>query len=362
MTTTYHLNKKGYYAPCKASKRACPITGLSDHISQTQFDALKKEGDPTVAHNFAASETSYYTQAKNAYERLITQKRLNAQVEKEVDAFNQKQYAELGLIDENGKLAISYKSGWDEKDEKDKAIDRLRELYVEEGVNPAKARFIAEDIAKQRSGIKAVIRKTDKLDPEIEEKTRRAAERSTTDPVFLEHESKHSKYVENNAKFSKAVEKGQAYRKELVQKYQAEKGVFVGYVEDSTFQNVTKKYEEAIAWKKGGIPDTAHSVKTESLKQEDLSVDSKGRINNAWVRLNNGKVEKIVGFRANDKPTFGTSDHLYTESGTMVSSGIHYHSYTKSVSGFGNIIVGDKNGSTFTSDTFNLQSVLDSGD
>ncbi len=357
--TTYHLNKKGYYAPCQAAKRSCPLGG-SEHISETEFQTLKENGSPEILHNFGASETSYYTAAKNKYEQLAQRERLNTKIDQELNRFVNKKYVEEGLIGEDGKILSG--AGWDKKYAKEEAIERLRKLYVEAGVNPAKARFISEDIAKQANGIKPVIRKKDKLDTEIEEKTTAAVKLAATDPEFNEALQKYEKADSMNAAYLRVLDAKTAYRKELSHKYQQQLGFFPEPVHESQIASAKKGLEEANAWKKAGIADSASKVLTASVRPNDLSVDAQGRINNAWVRLPSGKVEKIVGYKADDKQTYGTSGNLYTTSGALVAAHTHYHSYRSHESGIGSIIITPKQGKAFEAENFNIHSVLDSGD
>lgn len=358
--SNYHLNSRGYYTICEATIRSCPLKS-APHISPQEYVVLEAEGSAQILHNFTASDDSYFTKAKEEYELTVQREAASTKIEKEVFEYQQKLYAEAGLLDEAGKTTY-YDHVQALTTTKKEALYLIKQAYVDAGVNPAKASFIVEDIAKQKKDIKPVIRKKDTRDAEIEAKTFQAVKTLEQDEQFNSLRAKYNEATTVIEKHSEILSKREAYRKKLV----SEIGGAAGYVYRISSTDVEKaktNMETAIAWKKAGVPDKAQKIETSKVQPELLSTGKDGKINNAWVQTDSG-IERVVAYKPSPKGNvFGYSGSLVTDTGKQVSSSIHYHSYSKSVGGIDGVIISDKKGGAFqTKGPFSIQSIMDSGD
>jgi hypothetical protein len=350
---TYHLNKKGYYTPCKATTQACPLSGK--HISETEYAELKNSSDPTVEHNFTASPDSYYTNAKEAYEAIVAENDTADKIQKATDEYTGKLYAKEG-IDPN---TSPYMVDREAEEAVNHAKKILRNHYIKAGVNPTKASYLADDAAKLKNGIKPIIRKTDKLDPEIESKTLAAANAANEDPDFVNAVSESEAKKELGLRTRAILSKRDEFKRDLTRNV-ADGRAYVG-ISAAVTDRAVANLREANAWKKAGVPDEAKACETSRVLSSDLTTDAKGKINNAWAEVD-GKVEKIVGYVPPKQHMMGYSGHLVTESGKTVSSGIHYANFGHTTSGVAKVILGAKQGKELKADRFNIHSIIDSGD
>jgi len=352
----YHINKRGYYSPCTAGKRSCPL-GANGHITQTQFDTIKAEGNnPAIATQVKAAPDSYFTKAKENFENLNKQAYLGNKVHKEVAAFEAKLLDKEGL--EPGAFLYAHKAQGLKAD----ALKQLKTIYTNEGVAAMKATFMTEDIAKQPNGIKPVIRKKDKLDPDIEAKTTRAVEAAKNDADFQKIVKEYEEANKKAEAYRRVSAETDKFKRALVLKYAGPRAYSLPVITDSHKQQVAEAYRTAINWKSAGIPDEAEATSTSRIRPDSLSVNSQGKINNAWVQMSDGSVERIVGYEAPQVQAYGISGNLISEKGTKVSSHTHYANYRSAHSGINHIILGGKKGADFVSDNFSVHSSIDSGD
>ena len=345
-TAKYHVSRNGYLTRCSASKRSCPRGG--DHFTQPEYDKLVQMHDPRVrtATTGKHDPDSYYGKAEKAYEDSVRRLQRFDAIIAEQRKFEQRLMKERGLSDLNGSARMQ---------ESDKAMkaayDYAKEVYMEEGVNPAKASFIIQDMKNNVSDpLKPILKKRDRLDPDIAAKTKNAVERLNTD----------SKYKELTAGYTEAKRR-EALTHDVIRKAENWKNEQLRTSGVTGMPNFTeeKEFQRAKAWLKAGIPPEAKDEWTASITPDRVSTDSKGRINNVWVETENG-IERVVGYNQRSKE--GYSGALVTENGTEVNTWTHYHSYKGHHGGIDKVIIGAKNGAEFPEAEFNLSSSWDSGD
>lgn len=350
----YHLSKKGYYSECKAVRQPCPLSG--GHISEGEYEQLKASNSPTVETNFAADPNSYYVKAKAQYEGIVERENASVKINQQVIAETDKLSVEAGL--DPAHTPALYELDQELRGSKAQALNRLRELYVEEGVSPLKAGFITGDIAK-KDKITPVVKRKDSRDPEIGDKTKKAVERAKTDEEFQRHTADYDKAADTSHKLARIHMQASDLRREL--SLAAGVRLWSGF-DSSERANAAKTLQSAIAWKQAGVPDSATTSLVSKVKQEEFSVDSRGEIDNAWVEVTSGKIEKVISYVPASDNSYGNSGHLVTENGTKVSSSTHYHSYKQDQAGTSSIIFGPHSGSSLSASSFSVHSVMDSGD
>lgn len=353
----YHVNINGYIALCGANINSCPRKS-GGHFTQEQVDAFEAEGDPRIETTFKATPNSYYSQAKAEYEAASKDLAAEAKVEQDIKDYSKNLFTEAGIspkeaLNASNNAVIA----------RDEALSRLQQLYVEEGVHPSKAFYLTEDIRKKTgNNTTPIVRKKDKFDTNIGEKTQKAADRAKQDPEFVAKSAEAQRLTEVADANTKIFLATANYRRAKQIDANGRPKLSSFYNASERLVKATTNLKKANNWKTSGIPDEAKLVATSTLKAENLSTDKDGSINNAWVDLGDGSVERITSYSPRPENAYSGSGQLVTETGKTVSQNTHYHSFRKDTSGVGSIIIGAKTGKEFTPKSFSITSSLDTGD
>lgn len=357
MSTKYHLSKNGYYTACNATVRPCP-RGASGHISEQEYQTLVAEGSVQVRQSIEAPADSYYTEAREVYERVHANAALQDQLEAETQAYADKLYKEAGL---DPKKDTWYSIDTRAVTAKDEALKRLRQLYVDEGVDPRKAGYIISDLRENKKLVPS-IRKNDRYDKDIEAKTTTAAEKAKNDPEFTAAVERYNAAAELQQKHRKVADERDKFRR--ARALELGTNGIVSHVSERELELAKEKLIKATALKKAGVPDNARPKAVSSVRSDNLVVDATGRIKNAWLQNEDGSVERIIGYEPPPGPlTYGSpSGHLLTDKGTQVKGGLHYANYTRYSQGTQNIIISEMSGTPLKTDVFSIYTEIDSGD
>lgn len=343
--TKYHTSRNGFLTKCSASKRACPLGGT--HYSQEEYNQLSSENDPIIRNSpVKPNPESYYGKAEAAYvasvKRMKNFKKANAEADK---------YEKKLLKENNLDTAYNFKTQEEVRKTLEDALLYAREVYAEEGVSYSKASFIIQDMkANVDDPTKPITKRKDRLDDQIAAKTKNAKERLNEDSQYAELRAAHAEAVRKDRLAGDVSRKVAQYRSNLIRTTNA-----------SGMSNIgeQKELQRAKTWLKAGIAPSAREVSTGSITPAQVSIDSKGQINNAWIETSKG-IERVVGYRAPNHPA--NSGALVTENGTEVSTYTHYHSYKAELGGIRNVIIADKNGPSYPAEKFSLTMSWDSGD
>lgn len=342
---TYHTSRNGFLNKCGATKRACPLGGT--HYTQEEYNQLASENDPTIRNSPVKPDPeSYYGKAEAAYVASVTRMKRFNQAEVATKKF------EAELLKEN-KLdtAYSFKTQEEVRKSLEDALLYAREVYTEEGVSYSKASFIIQDMkANLDDPTKPITKRKDRMDEQIAAKTKNAKERLNEDSKYAALRAAHAEAVRKDRVASDVSRKVAQFRTNLIRETNASGMPNLGEQKD---------LQRAKTWLKAGIAPSAKEAATGSITPAQVSIDSKGKINNAWVETSKG-IERVVGYRPPNHPS--NSGALVTEKGTEVSSYIHYHSYKAEMGGIRNVIIADKNGPSYPADKFSLTMSWDSGD
>lgn len=340
-------------ARCGATERPCPRSA-GGHFSEAEYEKLEQEGDPRIPRKIEAAEDSYYTKAKKEYEEVTKRQAIEAEIAEDVRAYTDELYVQAGI---NPKT-FGYVPMREREELTEEASKNLRAIYIEAGVNPTKATYIVNDIVEKADGgeLVPVVRRTDRLDPDIAAKTKAAVEAAKKDAKFQDSIATFKEHKRILNARHKVIEDSIKYQRKLQAEYAAKEGVNTAYpLQSSSIDAVKEKFRNAILAKKAGVPDSAQQYPIEVVKPMDLSTDTKGKINNAWVQNKDGSVERIV--------SYSISGALETDKGTRVSKNTHYANYRSTVSGYQKIIISPKKGRDWDEyDSFSLTSSIDSGD
>jgi hypothetical protein len=351
----YHINKNQKYALCDAKKRACRY-GAAGHISQTEYDQKAEANDPRVAVDNRRIP-KYLQDARENMAQALAKKDAQEKAQREIGQ-RTLAYIEENNIPRRFELQNSIAAGEESKAE---VLAELKKLYIAEGVHPARAGWMVEDIERNDPNNLAPIKRSrDKLDPDIKAKTERAIEKAATATEYQEALQEYKNGLKANTQYQGLI----AEKDRITNKVYAERGLSrtEAHYADDTVTKAQERLDRATKWHQAKIPTTGTEVKTERIKQEQLSVDSSGKINNAWVETDNG-VEKIVAYTAPTGTSYGSQPgKLLTESGRTVYHFTHYANYRSYTRGFDNVIVSKKKGKQFKSDNFRITGSIDTGD
>lgn len=342
----YHISKNGFMARCSATKRACYLGG-GIHYTQEQYDELAAKNDPAIRKSASKLKAEgYLGKAEVAYAESVKRLKRFEKATADTAAY------EKQLLKENGlETAYSFKTQEQVRATLEEALLYAREVYVEEGVSYSKASFIIQDMkANVTDPTKPITKRKDRMDDQIAAKTKNAKERLNEDAQYAALTKAHQEAVRQDHLAADVSRKVAQYRSNLIRETDA-----------SGMNNINEQQalSRAKTWAAAKIAPSAKEVATSKVTPSDISIDDKGRINNAWVETSKG-IERVVGYRAPTHPA--NSGALVTESGTEVSTYTHYHSYKAEVGGIRNVILADKNGATHPADSFSLHMSWDSGD
>jgi hypothetical protein len=353
--TKYHINKHGKYAVCNAGKRGCRY-GTAGDINQAQYDQFVAAGDPRVTPQ-NKNEPEYLVKARTDVAKVLHEQKLYEEAEQEVKTQIANYHAETNMPSQI-ELITTMKHG---KENKENALNRLKTLYINEGINSARARYLAEDIEKKDPvNLTPIKRSRDKYDADIKVKTERAIEIAKNDTEYLNAVEKHKAGLEANNKYQTVANKHQ----KIYNTVYAEKGLQrsgASYIQDRVVR-AKNQLERMQKWNQANVPSNVNIAQIERLHANDLSVDKNGNINNAWVETDNG-IEKIVSYEPPASNTYGSAPgNLITENGTKVSHFTHYANYRSYTNGKSAVLIAPKKGKQFTHELFRITGSIDSGD
>lgn len=336
----YHTSKSGFLAVCTATKRNC----LRGHFTQEEYDTLVENNDVRIKKQ--TTKGGYYDRAMKAYAATKKQRAAVNKVAREMDALRKKLSKKAGL--ENLTLAQYNNVHYSAKRD---VLDYAAEVYESEGVHPSKVKFIIEDMSAKSDPTKPIIKRKDRYDEELSGKTKAAAERLNSDPSY---QSLVGKYFKANAdKYQAGMIDAQIRDFQVKTSREAGLPMYNAYLDTTTEE---KNLKEAQAWQAAGVAPTATKRGITSVKPEDVSLDSTGKINNMWVETSDG-VERIVSYSDN-----GKNSAFLTDGGKKISHDTHYHSYTSTDSGYSTVIVSKARGKSHPAEKFQVHTEWDSGD
>lgn len=341
----YHMSRNGFLTACGATIRACPRGGT--HYTQAEYNTLASENDPAIRYSAVKPDPeSFYGKAEAAYVDSVKRMKRFDDATAETAKFEKK------LLKENNlDTSYSFKTQEEVRKSLEDALLYAREVYTEEGVSYSKASFIIQDMkANLDDPTKPITKRKDRMDEQIAAKTKNAKERLNEDSKYAELRAAHAEAVRKDRVAGDVSRKVAQFRTALIRDTNASGMPNLGEQRD---------LQRAKTWMKAKVAPSAREVSTGSITPAQVSIDSKGQINNAWVETSNG-IERVVGYRASRHPS--NSGALVTEKGTEVSTYTHYHSYKAELGGIRNVIIADKNGPSYPADSFSLTMSWDSGD
>lgn len=346
----YHTSRSGFLTACSASKRACPRKGV--HFTQSEYDNLAANQDVRIRPNpskVTKDKEGYYKQAEKAYMQANTLEENYKKINKETAKYKARLFRQNGLKAAQENSYYPKLVGAEEN-----MLRYAREAYIKAGVSYGKAGFIVQDMKNKQDPTKPIVKRKDRYDENLNEKTKNAAKALAADAEY----AKLTKiYREAKEKYDKS---SQLSSHVAQRKYEQMRSKGIIGTTNHQKEVVTEQFQQAKAWLNAGIPAEAKEHHIAAVTPAMISVDPDGRINNVWAE-HNGKVQRVVGYVPSNG-NYGSSGKMVTESGDSISQIVHYHSYRREEGGTSKLIIANKKGATHPATGFNLVSEIDTGD